>query len=91
MYMGNKRLIAILTACIFTFCAITGSVMVGVGAMRVTRADIGDGPPWILNFRYVSAGGHHSLGITADGRLFAWGRNVDGELGDGTTTDIFRC
>ncbi|WP_194292997.1 RCC1 domain-containing protein [Streptomyces smaragdinus] len=35
----------------------------------------------------VDAGGHHSLGVSNDGRVFAWGANSDGQLGDGTTTD----
>jgi alpha-tubulin suppressor-like RCC1 family protein len=34
----------------------------------------------------VSAGGEHSLGITAQGRLYAWGANGSGQLGNGTTT-----
>uniref|UniRef100_A0A0E0R9I9 RCC1-like domain-containing protein n=1 Tax=Oryza rufipogon TaxID=4529 RepID=A0A0E0R9I9_ORYRU len=31
----------------------------------------------------VSAGNHHSCAVTADGKLFAWGRNSSGQLGLG--------
>jgi len=34
-------------------------------------------------FGSVSAGGSHSFGITSDGRLFTWGFNGIGQLGDG--------
>jgi alpha-tubulin suppressor-like RCC1 family protein len=34
----------------------------------------------------VDAGGHSNLGLRADGTLWAWGRNVHGELGDNTTS-----
>ena len=34
----------------------------------------------------VSAGGEHSLALLASGEVVAWGRNTDGDLGDGTTT-----
>ena len=34
---------------------------------------------------YVSAGGHHTIAIRADGSLWAWGNNQRGQLGDGTT------
>jgi alpha-tubulin suppressor-like RCC1 family protein len=34
----------------------------------------------------VSAGAIHSLALTADGRVWAWGYNGNGQLGDGTST-----
>ncbi|WKU07124.1 RCC1 domain-containing protein [Micromonospora sp. HUAS LYJ1] len=35
----------------------------------------------------VAGGQFHSLALTDDGRVFAWGRNTSGQLGDGTTTN----
>ena len=35
----------------------------------------------------VLLGKYHSSAITSEGRVFAWGRNLSGRLGDGTTTD----
>ncbi|MEU8542660.1 Ig-like domain repeat protein [Streptomyces sp. NPDC048717] len=37
----------------------------------------------------IAANGAHSLALTSDGRVLAWGANTYGELGDGTTTDRF--
>nr|WIF89110.1 InlB B-repeat-containing protein [Acholeplasma laidlawii] len=37
----------------------------------------------------VSLGGSHSAALTSSGRLFTWGRNYYGQLGDGTTTDKY--
>ena len=34
----------------------------------------------------VSAGGDHSLALAGDGRLYSWGGNDNGQLGDGGTT-----
>ncbi|MFC7863359.1 Ig-like domain repeat protein [Streptomyces murinus] len=35
----------------------------------------------------VAAGLSHSLALTSDGRVLAWGYNAFGQLGDGTTTE----
>jgi hypothetical protein len=35
----------------------------------------------------VSAGGIHNLALGSDGKLYAWGDNVYGQLGDGSTTN----
>jgi alpha-tubulin suppressor-like RCC1 family protein len=37
----------------------------------------------------VSAGSRHSCALMADGEIYCWGRNRDGQLGDGTRTDRF--
>ena len=34
----------------------------------------------------VSAGGYHSLALDTQGRIWSWGDNASGELGDGSTT-----
>ncbi|QWB99902.1 InlB B-repeat-containing protein [Mycoplasmatota bacterium] len=35
----------------------------------------------------ISLGSDHSSAITSEGRVFTWGSNNNGQLGDGTTTD----
>ena len=37
-----------------------------------------------LRFRSVSTGDEHSCGVTTDNRVYCWGRNTEGQLGDGT-------
>ncbi len=44
------------------------------------------GAPRPLSFEMVSAGETHTCGITNTRRLFCWGDNRSGQLGDGTTT-----
>ena len=40
-----------------------------------------------VTVRSVFAGCSHSLALTAGGKVLAWGRNANGEAGDGTTGD----
>jgi len=41
----------------------------------------------LKTFCHISAGTSHSLAIDKNGRAWAWASNVDGRLGDGSTTD----
>jgi alpha-tubulin suppressor-like RCC1 family protein len=40
-----------------------------------------------LNFARIGAGDYHTCGRTVSGRLYCWGYNVLGQLGDNTFTD----
>jgi alpha-tubulin suppressor-like RCC1 family protein len=35
----------------------------------------------------IASGAYHSLALAGDGTVWAWGRNSNGQLGNGTTTD----
>jgi alpha-tubulin suppressor-like RCC1 family protein len=37
----------------------------------------------------IAAGAYHSLALKSDGKVWAWGNNYSGQLGDGTTTDQY--
>jgi alpha-tubulin suppressor-like RCC1 family protein len=42
-------------------------------------------PRGVQSWVSIAAGASHSLALANDGRLFAWGRNYEGELGNGST------
>jgi alpha-tubulin suppressor-like RCC1 family protein len=44
---------------------------------------VGTGAEW----RFVSAGRMHTVAITKDGALWAWGSNQEGQLGNATHTN----
>jgi alpha-tubulin suppressor-like RCC1 family protein len=46
-------------------------------------AQIGSDTTW----EKIKVGNQHSLAIKTDGTLWTWGRNEEGQLGDGSTTD----
>ena len=65
-----------------------GSNMNGQTGLGVTAGNtpvptrVGADSDWA----FVSAGSSHTLGIRADGSLWAWGINMQGNFGDGTIT-----
>jgi alpha-tubulin suppressor-like RCC1 family protein len=54
--------------------------VVGAAALAVTA----DAP---IVTATVTGGGEHSCGLDAAGKAYCWGRNTDGQLGDGTNTN----
>ncbi len=39
------------------------------------------------NWQFIAAGAEHSMAIKTDGTLWAWGRNSEAQLGDGTNNN----
>jgi alpha-tubulin suppressor-like RCC1 family protein len=65
------------------------SGQLGDGATETSRSvpiRVGTDSDWIA----VGAGYAHSVGLKADGSLWAWGANFSGQLGDGTTINRSR-
>lgn len=58
------------------------SVIASVGAISGSTGLTVRGP-WVLG----AAGGEHTMARKSNGALFAWGRNLAGQLGDDTTVD----
>lgn len=58
-----------------------GSSNATVGA---TQPGVPNPPPATANIIAVAAGGRHSLALDDQGRVYAWGDNSQGQLGDGT-------
>lgn len=59
----------------------------GTTTDKHSPSQIGADSGWISISTQRYAKGSHSLGLKADGSLWAWGSNGYGQLGDGTTKD----
>ncbi len=59
--------------------------------VRVKTPDRNTYPDLPADFTYlqVSAGSSHSLALGSDGNVYAWGRNGNGQLGDGTSSSRY--
>lgn len=62
-----------------------GGLGVGDGQDRATAAAVA--APAGTRFAQVAGGGLHSVAVTDDGRVYAWGRNTSGAVGDGVPGD----
>lgn len=67
-----------------TYCwgrNVEGQLGIGAGSgTRVHPTEVAGG----LDYREISAGLYHTCAVTPEGRLFCWGENDQGRLGDGT-------
>ncbi|KPA12012.1 BNR repeat domain protein [Candidatus Magnetomorum sp. HK-1] len=48
-----------------------------------------DGMGWLTNIVAVAAGSRHSLALSGDGHVLAWGNNIYGQLGNSTFDESF--
>ena len=56
------------------------------GGTDVTISGLGFDEALNIDIVQVSASSSHSLALSSDGKVYAWGHNSDGALGDGSTT-----
>ena len=59
----------------------------GVSGSALTKTNVPVQVSGLTNVKTISAGGNHGLAIKNDGTLWAWGYNLKGQLGDGTTSN----
>ncbi len=63
------------------------SAQLGDGTRTTRSTPVAIPAPAGKTFTAVSGGETHSLALASDGSVYAWGSNLSGKLGDGTTTD----
>jgi alpha-tubulin suppressor-like RCC1 family protein len=59
----------------------------GVGASATTFTNVVLSPARLVRSKDIAAGARHSLALTTDGQIYAWGYNDFGQLGIGATTN----
>ena len=74
------------TTPVTTYCwGNNDSGQLGDGSAEIRTAPVPVALPPGVSFTAVSAGSHHTCGLTAAGAIYCWGLNDRGQLGDGTT------
>ncbi len=56
---------------------------------RSSAIQVETGRGYLSGVRAIAAGSNHSLALLNDGTVWAWGYNISGQLGDGSTTSRF--
>ncbi len=59
----------------------------GDGTRTESDVPVAVAAPDGVTFSAIAAGSSHSLALTTTGQVYAWGSNLLGQLGDGSTTD----
>jgi alpha-tubulin suppressor-like RCC1 family protein len=59
----------------------------GIGTTTNSSTPVAVSLPSGTTVTAIAAGWYHSLAVTSSGQVLAWGNNVYGELGNGTTTN----
>ena len=81
---GSDHLLALDTSKFVWALGRNGSGQLGYGS-ETWSSDTPVKVSKISNIAIIEAGGNQSFAITAEGKLYAWGANNSGQLGDGTT------
>jgi alpha-tubulin suppressor-like RCC1 family protein len=84
---GNTTIIAITTAGLGYGWGFNTLGQAGIGSVVNVSSPVVIQAPEITSWLVIGAGLSHSVGVTSTGRLYAWGNNANGQLGDLTTTN----